>query len=82
MDDAGEVFTEHLAELALDLTLDEFLDDGDGIKCRIDVDVLERIGFEDEGDALLLGDDEDDVGVQLEVGEAEKHGDDERLLCS
>ena len=80
VDDAGEVLAEHLAELALDLALDELLDDGDGVEGAVDVDVLQRVGLEDERDALLAGDDEDDVRVEAELGEAEEHGDDERLF--
>lgn len=80
VDDPGQVLAKHLTQLALDLALDEFLDDGNGVEGGVDVDVLERVGLEDEGDALLLGDDEDDDGAQLELGETEEHGDHEGLF--
>jgi hypothetical protein len=63
MDNAREVLAKHLAQLAFNLALDKFLDDGYRIKCGVDVDVLEGVGFENQGDALLFGYDEDDVGV-------------------
>ena len=80
MDDTGEVLTKHLAKLPFDLALDELLDDGNRVERAVDVDVLKWVSLENEGDALLLGDDEDDVGVELEMREAEEHGNDQGLL--
>ena len=54
MNDAGEVFTEHLTELTLNFALDEVLDDGDGVERAADVDVLQWVCLENECDALLL----------------------------
>jgi hypothetical protein len=71
-----------LAELSFYFALDETLDDGDGVKGRVDVDILERVGFEDDCDALLLRDYEDDVGGELEMGKAEKHRDYQGLFGS
>jgi hypothetical protein len=47
--------------LTLDLPLYEFLDHGDGVKSAVDINILQRIGFENEGYAFLLGYNEDDV---------------------
>ena len=80
MNDARQVLAEHLPELALDLLLDELLDNSDRVEGAVDIDVLERVGLEDERDALLFGYDEDDVRIEPEVGKAEEHGDDEGLL--
>lgn len=80
MDDAGQILPEHLPELTLDFALDEILDDGDRVKGAVDVDILERICFENERDAFLFRDNEDDVGAQTEMGQPEKHGDDEGVF--
>jgi hypothetical protein len=40
--------------LALDLALDVLLDNGDRVECAAHVDVLERVGLEDERDSLLF----------------------------
>lgn len=69
MDDPGEVFTEHLAELALYLTLDELLYDGNRVEGAVDVDVLQRVRLEYERDPFLARDDKHDVRVELEVRE-------------
>jgi hypothetical protein len=47
--------------LTLNFPLDKFLDYCYRIECAVDVDVLERVRLEHEGDSLLLGNDEDDV---------------------
>ena len=67
MYDTGQVLSEHLAELTLDLALDELLNDRDGVKCAVDIDILQRIGLEDKRYALLTRHNEDDVGVEAEV---------------
>lgn len=69
-----------MTKLPFDFALYEFLNDGYRVKSAVDVDVLERVGFEHEGDALLFGDDEDDVRVELEVGETKEHGYDKRFF--
>lgn len=79
--DGGQILPEHLAQLSFYLLLDELLDDSDGVKGAVDVDVLQWVGFEDEGDSFLLGDDEDDVGVESKVGESQEHGYNQRLVC-
>jgi hypothetical protein len=76
VNDPRKVLSEHLSELPLDLALDELLDDGNGVEGGVNVDVLERVGLEDERDALLLGHNEDYDGAQLEVRQTEEHGDD------
>src|ERR1700761_4526622 len=81
MNDAREVFAEHLTQLAFDLSLYELLDDFDGVERAANVDTLQRVGLEDQSNALLLGDDEDHIRAELEVGEAEEHRHDESLLC-
>jgi hypothetical protein len=70
VDDSGKIFTEHLAELPLDLVLDEGLNDGYGIKRAVDVHVLKWVRLEDQGDALLLRDNEDNVRGEAEMGKA------------
>lgn len=82
MNDCWKILSEHLPQLPLDLLLNELLDDCDGIEGAVDIDVLERVGLKDECDSLLFGDDEDDVCIEPEVGQSEKHGDDEGLMCS
>lgn len=79
MNDTRQILSEHLTKLPFDFVLYEFLNDSYGVERAVDVDVLERVGFEYEGDTLLFGDDEDDVGVELEVGETKKHGYDKRF---
>lgn len=61
MNDTWEILSEHLTQLPFDFALYEFLNDGDRVKGAVDIDVLEGVGFEYEGDTLLFGDDEDDV---------------------
>jgi uncharacterized protein YheU (UPF0270 family) len=81
VDDSGKIFTEHLAELPLDFVLDEGLDNGYRIKRAVDVHVLKWVRLEDQGDALLLRDNEDNIRGEAEMGEAQKHGHHEGLLC-
>lgn len=52
--DPREIFAEHLSKLALDLALDILLDNGDGVEGAADIHILERVCFEDEGDAFLF----------------------------
>ena len=68
MDDSWEILPEHLPELTFDLALDESFENSDRVERRAHFEGFERIVLEDEGDALLLGDDEDDDGSELEVG--------------
>jgi hypothetical protein len=68
MYDTGKILTKHLPELAFYFALDKLLDDGDGVEGAVDVNILERVGLEDEGYAFLLGDDEDDVRTEFEMG--------------
>lgn len=63
MNNPRQILPKHLSQLSLDLPLYELLNDGDRVEGGVDVDVLERVGLEDEGYAFLFGDDEDDVGV-------------------
>lgn len=56
MYNARQVFSKHLTELALYFALDKVLDDGDGVEGAVDVNGLEGVGFEDEGNAFLFGD--------------------------
>jgi hypothetical protein len=70
MDDSGKIFTEHLAELPFYLALDEGLNNSYGIECAVDVHVLKWVRLEDQGDALLLRDNEDNVRGEPEMGEA------------
>ena len=77
MNNTRQILSEHLTELLFDFALNELLNDGYRVKGAMDVDILERVGFEYESDALLFGDDEDDVRVELKVGETKKHGYDE-----
>jgi hypothetical protein len=70
MDDSWKVFTEHLAKLPFDLALDEGLNNSYGIKRAIDVHVLKWVRLEDQGDALLLRDNEDNVRGETEMGKA------------
>jgi hypothetical protein len=81
MDDSGKIFTEHLAKLALDLPLDEGLNDGYGIKGAVDVHILKWVRLEDQGDALLLRDNEDNIGGEAKMGKTQEHGHHEGLLC-
>ena len=78
MNDAGEVFAEHFAELAFDLLLEVLLNDGDTVKGGANLDALQGIVFEDESNALCLGHDKHNNGTELDRREAEVHGDDER----
>jgi hypothetical protein len=75
---ARQIAPERLAELVLDLALDEARDGFDAVERGRDVDFFERVVLEHEGDALLARDDEDDDGAEGEVREAEGHRDDER----
>ena len=68
VDNAWQVLAKHLTQLALDLALNELLDDGDRVECTVDVDILKWVGLEDKGDALLTRDDEDDIRVETELG--------------
>jgi hypothetical protein len=70
MDDSWKVFTEHLAKLPLDFALDEGLNNSYGIKRAIDVHVLKWVRLEDQGDALLLRYNEDNVRGETEMGKA------------
>lgn len=63
MNNPRQILPKHLPQLSLNLPLYELLNDGDRVECGVDVDVLERVGLEDEGYTFLFGDDEDDVGV-------------------
>jgi hypothetical protein len=67
VNDGRKILTEHLPELAFYFSLDKILDDGDGVERAIDVDILQRIGLEDEGNAFLLGDDKDDIRTEFEM---------------
>lgn len=81
MNDSRQVLAKHLSELAFDFALDEFLDDGDRVESAVNINILQGISLEDEGYALLLGHDENDVRVEFKVREAKEHGDDKRLFC-
>jgi hypothetical protein len=54
VDNSRKIFTEHLAELPLNLSLDEGLDNGYRIERAVDIHVLKWVRFEDQGDALLF----------------------------
>ena len=82
MYDTGQVLSEHLAQLSFNFPLYEFLYDSNGIKGAVDIDILEGIGLEDERDTLLPGHNQNDVGVELEMGQSEQHRDHEGLLGS
>lgn len=82
VDDGRQVLLEHLSQLALYFSLYEVLNDGDRVKGRTDVDVLQRVGLEDYRDAFLLRDHEDHIRRELEVGESEKHWHHQGLLRS
>jgi hypothetical protein len=62
VDDRRQILLEHLPQLALYLSLDETLDDGDGVEGGADVDVLQGICLEDDGDTFLLRNHEDNIG--------------------
>jgi len=70
MDDSRKVFTEHLTELTLNLALDEGLNNSYGVKRAIDVHILKWVRLEDQGDTLLLRDNEDNVRGETEMGKA------------
>jgi len=70
VDDSGKIFAEHLAELPLYLALDEGLNNGYRIKRAIDVHVLKWVRLEDQGNALLLRDNEDNIRGEAEMGKA------------
>jgi hypothetical protein len=63
VDDPGKIFAEHLPKLAFNFALDVLLNHGDRVKRAAHVDILERVGFEDEGDAFLFRNNEDNIGV-------------------
>jgi hypothetical protein len=52
MDNSGQVFPEHFAELAFDFLLEVSTDDFDAVKGATDVYVLQRVVFEDQCDAF------------------------------
>ena len=68
MYDTRKILTKHLPKLAFYFPLDKLLDDGDGVESAVDVNILERVGLENEGYAFLLGDDQDDVRTEFEMG--------------
>jgi hypothetical protein len=68
--------------LTFNFSLNKFLDYRDRIECTVDIDILERVCLEDDSNAFLFRNNEDNIGVEFEVGESEKHGDDERLFGS
>jgi len=70
VDNSGKVFTENLTELPLDLALHERLNNSYRVKSAVDVHVLKWVRLEDQGDALLLRDNEDNVRGETEMGKA------------
>jgi hypothetical protein len=58
MNDARQVFSEHLPQLFLYFSLYKALYDGDGIKGTADLNILQWVGLEHECTAFLLGHDE------------------------
>jgi len=54
VDDAWQVFTKHLAQLPLDLALNKFLDDSNGVEGAIDINILQGICLKDKRYALLF----------------------------
>ena len=57
----GQILAKHLPKLTLDFLLNEFLDNSERIESAVDIDILKRVGLEDECDTLLARDDKDDV---------------------
>ena len=80
MNDSRKVFSEHLPQLLLYFSLYEALNHRDGVKRAADFDVLERVGLEYQCASFLFGENEDDVGIEVELREAKEHGYDEWLM--
>ena len=57
MNDAGQVVTEHFAELPLNFFLQVALNHTDAVERRADLDALEGVVFEYERDAFVARDD-------------------------
>lgn len=79
MDDPGQVFPEHFAELAFDFLLEVSTDDFDAVESTTDVDVLQRVVLEDQGDAFGFADYEDENRTKVEQRELERHRHEKRL---
>ena len=58
VNDAGQVVTEHFAELPLNFFLQVALNHTDTVERRADLDALEGVVFEYERDALVARDDQ------------------------
>jgi hypothetical protein len=69
MNDGGEFVHEQYPQLGLDFFLEEVAHEWDGIEGRRDLERLEGIVAEDDGNTLLLGEDENHEAGQLEIGE-------------
>lgn len=82
MDDSGQVLTKHLAQLPLNFSLNIFLNDSDRVERAIDIDVLQRVRFEDKGDSLLFRDHKHDVRTEAKVGKTQEHGYNKWFFCS
>jgi len=80
VDNSGKILTEDLAELPLDLALDEGLNYGYRIECAVDVYVLKWVCLEYQGNAFLFRNNEDDIRGEAKMGKAQEHGNHEGLL--
>jgi hypothetical protein len=80
VNDSGKILSEHLAELPLDLALDEGLNYSYRIECAVDVYVLKWVCLEHQSNPFLFRNNEDDVRGEAKMGKAQKHGHHEGLL--
>lgn len=81
MDDAWQILSEHLTQLTLNLLLKILLDHSYTVKGTAHVDALKGVIFENERDALLLGDDKYDDGLQPHLRKAQLHRHDKGPCC-
>lgn len=69
MDDRREFVHEESAQLRFDFPLQEVAYERDGIEGGGNLERLEGVISEDDGDPFLLGEDEDDETRELEIGQ-------------
>lgn len=71
MDNSRQLVHEQYTELGLDFPLQEVANEGDRIERRGDLERLERVISEDDGDSFLLREDQYDKAREFEIGEGD-----------
>ena len=71
MNDSRQVLHEQDTQLPLNLLLQVVTHEWDGIKCRRDLERLQRVVPEDQRQALLFGEDQDNKAGEADVGQSD-----------